>query len=75
MPKPVVSLMTLLSSHRMCLRCLAERVDDTPRTVEVTLEVIGRALRIQRKPRPCPFCGVFGTVYGLDVPERSRDPR
>jgi hypothetical protein len=71
MPDSPVSLTTLLSEHRMCIACLADRVGDSSDIIEMSLAVIGRTLRLRRQARACPFCGVPGTVYGLDTPKAA----
>ena len=63
-----VSLMSLLADHRMCLPCLAERLDMSPDLTRAALAVIEPALPIRQKSRTCPFCGVYATVYSLDAP-------
>jgi hypothetical protein len=73
MAESPVSLTSLLADHRMCLSCLAAKLGMRSETVEITLEVMERTLPIRRKLRTCPFCGMRGTVYGLEWPAPSVD--
>ena len=70
-----VSLMSLLTDHRMCLPCLAAQLDMSTGMTEAALAVIEHALPLRRKSRTCPFCGVPGTVYSLDASVSSEDRR
>ena len=57
-----VSLTALIADRRLCLSCLASATHMRVEALETAIEVLGRAVRLQRDAARCDECGAFRVV-------------
>ena len=67
MSQKSTALSMLIMDHRMCLACLVSRTAMTREAVQTALDVIGRALVLQRfAEKSCDVCGARTSCFMIE---------